>query len=155
MKISEILAKKGSDVFTLEPDDKICGAINQFSERKIGSAVIVDKTGRIAGIFTERDALHCFKEKLDFKKIPVKQMMTPQEDLIVASPDDDIQYVMSMMTEYRIKHIPIVFFIIHSLYASTRRTHTIICYFLVTTQPDGGVEIWEFLPKFPHPTFAG
>ena len=108
MKISEILARKGSDVFTLDPDDKICGAINEFSERKIGSAVIVDKTGRIAGIFTERDALHCFKEKLDFKTIPVKQMMTPQEDLIVASLDDDIQYVMSMMTEYRIKHIPII-----------------------------------------------
>lgn len=108
MKIKDILDVKGFDVYTLDPDDKICNAINEFSKRKIGSAVIVDKLGGITGIFTERDALHCFKEKLDFKTTPVKQMMTPQEDLIVASLDDDIQYVMSMMTEHRIKHIPII-----------------------------------------------
>jgi CBS domain-containing protein len=108
MKIKEILAKKGSEVFTLSPDNKICDAIKEFSDRKIGSAVITDKAGRVQGIFTERDALNCFKNKMDYQTTPLKKIMTPHEDLIIAAPDDDIQYVMSMMTEHRIKHIPII-----------------------------------------------
>ncbi len=108
MKISEILEKKGRAVFTVNKNDKICDTIKEFSNRKIGSGVVVNSRMEVLGIFTERDALQCFKDDLDFKKMVVKDLMTPFEDLIIAGPEDDIQYVMSMMIEHRIKHIPIL-----------------------------------------------
>ena len=108
MKIKEILKVKGSDVFTVGPEDKICDTIKYFSEMKIGSSVVTDSNNSVLGIFTERDALRCFGDDFDISNKSVQELMTPYEELIIAAPDDDIQYVMSMMTEHRIKHIPII-----------------------------------------------
>jgi CBS domain-containing protein len=108
MKIKEILEKKGKLVITVRPDDRVCDTVKTFSEKKIGSGVVVDDKDKVIGIFTERDALRCFKDVLDFGSKTIKDLMTPYDKLIIASPEDDIQYVMAMMTEHRIKHIPII-----------------------------------------------
>jgi len=107
MLIKEILKCKSSEVFTVKPDERISKAIKSFSERKIGSGVVVNNSGNVVGIFTERDALRCIEENLDTKSIAVADLMTSIEKLIIASPQDDIHYVMNMMTKHRIKHIPI------------------------------------------------
>jgi len=108
MKIREILENKGTEVYSLHPDDNVCKAVNLFSEKKIGSGLVINSEEKIVGIFTERDALRCFKDALDFSSRTVKDLMTPFDNLIIASSGDDIQYVMAMMTEHRIKHIPII-----------------------------------------------
>ena len=57
---------------------------------------------------TEKDAIKCFKDVQKFSDIKVKDIMTKYENIIIASEDDNIQYAMSIMTEKRIKHLPIM-----------------------------------------------
>jgi CBS domain-containing protein len=107
MLIKDILEDKGRYVFTVDENETICKVLDKFSEKKIGSGMVKDANDKIVGIMTEKDAIKCFKDMEAFSKIKIKDIMTKFEDLIVASYDDDIQYAMSIMTEKRIKHLPI------------------------------------------------
>jgi len=108
MKVADILSKKGSEVFSIKSTEMVCDAVKLMSAHKIGSVIAVNDQGEIAGILTERDVLCCIQ---DAKKVVYKtvgEIMTPADKLVVASSDDNIQYVMAMMTEHRIKHMPVM-----------------------------------------------
>jgi len=107
MLIREILKKKGSFVFTANENELICDIVVIFTEKKIGSFMVNNSEGKIVGIITEKDLIKCFCGTENFKNFKIKDVMTKYEDLIIASEDDDIQYAMSIMTECRIKHLPI------------------------------------------------
>ena len=70
--------------------------------------MVNDSNGNFIGIMTEKDAIKCFKDVQKFTDIKVKDIMTKYEDIIVVSEDDNIQYAMSIMTENRIKHLPVM-----------------------------------------------
>jgi CBS domain-containing protein len=107
MIIDDILKQKGRNIFSVSEDEKICNVLEIFSEKKIGSVIVIGQDGKIAGIMTEKDVLKCFRDVEKFSEIQIKDIMTKFEDLVIASFDDDIQYAMSIMTEHRIKHLPI------------------------------------------------
>ena len=107
MKLKDILAKKGKEVCTVKSGQTIQQALEILVDKKIGSLVVVDETGRIAGIISERDIvrgahLHS-RELID---LPVNKFMTKK--VIIGSPDDDTQYIMGIMTKSRVRHIPVV-----------------------------------------------
>lgn len=108
MNVRTILDKKGSTrVITIDPDRTIEEAIQQLVEHNIGALVVVGPGGEAVGIITERDILRvCSQgpERLTSRR--VAEVMT--EDLIVGEPDDSIDYVMGIMTNNRIRHLPIV-----------------------------------------------
>lgn len=107
MKVKDILREKGSAVQTISPDHLISDAIAKLNEHKIGAMVVVDDDGKIQGIITERDVLRLAESHGgDFNKIKIREKMT--EDLIIGVPDDDLNYVMNIMTENHIRHLPIV-----------------------------------------------
>ena len=106
MKVRDILHRKGSDVHTIEPDRSVRDAIRLLVDKRIGSLLVVEG-GRIAGIITERDILReagKYAGRLDARK--VRDAMTA--DLIVGVPDDDLNYVMNVMTKNKIRHLPIL-----------------------------------------------
>ena len=107
MKVKDILRDKGAEVATTGVENTIYDAVKKLVEKNIGSLLVMDEKGAIAGIITERDILkECDQRFQSLDKTKVKDVMTKK--LIVASPDDDVDYVENIMTENRIRHLPIV-----------------------------------------------
>jgi len=105
MKLKDILKEKGSEVYSVELNASVTDAINLMVEKNIG-AVIVMNGKRPVGIFTERDLMRrvCVSCK-DPHQTKVKDVMT--SGVIYGAPDDDIQYAINVMTQHRIRHLPI------------------------------------------------
>jgi CBS domain-containing protein len=107
VKVKDILKDKGSKVATIGMEDTTYDAVKKLVEKNIGSLLVLDEKGGIAGIITERDILkECDQRFQSLDKTKVKDVMSKK--LIVASPDDDVDYVENVMTENRIRHLPIV-----------------------------------------------
>lgn len=116
MRIGDILRHKGSDVVTIEADKTIHDAIGILNEHHIGAVVVTDRSGSVQGIISERDILrqcgeHCVRLTTpptadeDCPSL-VSEIMTT--DLIIGVPDDDMRYVMGIMTKNKIRHLPIL-----------------------------------------------
>jgi len=112
MHIKDILREKGTDVVTIEADRNIQDAIRMLNEHGIGSLIVTKEGGEIAGIITERDVLResgersAGEQKATAQERTVRDVMS--KDLVVGVPDDDLDYVMGIMTKNRIRHLPIV-----------------------------------------------
>lgn len=107
MKIKDILNAKGRYLYKVKDDAELCEILKDFREKKIGSSMVYDTDENIIGIITEKDALKCFRDVNKFSDIKIKDIMTKFDDIIIASEDDSVQYAMGIMTENRIKHLPI------------------------------------------------
>ncbi len=106
MNIEAILRSKGGAVVTVECDTSVAEAVGLLAERRIG-AVPVMKDGAVAGIMSERDVIYCLRRDgaaiLDW---PVERVMT--SPIITAEPNMPILAGLSLMTERRIRHLPVV-----------------------------------------------
>ncbi len=107
MIIRDILAIKGGETFSISPEIPVTEAIHQMVDRNIGSLVVLDSKGKMIGIVTERDILRAsYKYACDLGKFKVQDLMT--KELIVAGPEDTVDYVRGIMTENHIRHLPVV-----------------------------------------------
>jgi CBS domain-containing protein len=107
MKIRDILRGKGTEVATISPEATIHEAMTILVNRRIGSLVVTDEKRKIAGIITERDILReCTARSERIKETLVREVMTT--DLIIGVPDDEVGYVMGIMTQNRIRHLPVM-----------------------------------------------
>ncbi|KJS00410.1 MAG: hypothetical protein VR65_12995 [Desulfobulbaceae bacterium BRH_c16a] len=107
MKVKDILAVKGSRVVTVERSTPVLDAMAVFSANRVGSLLVVDKDEKILGIIAARDVLMAVIKHLEqIKTLPVDQIMTT--NIIVGTEDDSIDYLQAIMTENRIRHVPII-----------------------------------------------
>lgn len=107
MKVKDILTAKGSRVVTVEKESSVLDAMSIFSANRVGSLLVVDKDINILGIIAARDVLMAVVNHLDeIKTLTVEKIMTT--NLIVGSLDDKVDYIMTIMTENRIRHVPIM-----------------------------------------------
>lgn len=107
MKVSEILASKGPEVFTIGLDKSLSEALRILVTNKIGVLIVLDYDAKIAGILSERDILTASLEHpLDYLNLAVKDFMT--KDVVIVEPDDSIDYVENILTRNRIRHIPVI-----------------------------------------------
>jgi CBS domain-containing protein len=107
MKAKDIIGTKGSRVVTCHEDNSLLEALAIFSASKIGSLLVVDSHDKIQGIIAPRDILLVVLNDLDkIRDLKVKEIMST--NLIVATIDDDVEYLQAIMTENRIRHIPIL-----------------------------------------------
>ena len=105
MKIADILRTKGSAVVTIAPDRTVQDALQMLVDHNIGALVVLD--GRIQGIVSERDLLRIAAADVrHLDSARVRDVMTTE--VIVTAPDADIQQVMDVMTERRIRHLPVL-----------------------------------------------
>jgi CBS domain-containing protein len=105
MIIAEILRSKGSAVVTVPPSWSIPDAMRLLVEHGIGALVVIEE--RIEGILTERDLLRSAAASPDgLARARVEDLMT--REVITTTPDADIRQVMDVMTERRIRHLPVV-----------------------------------------------
>jgi CBS domain-containing protein len=106
MRIRDILRTKGTEVITIAPDQPVLAAVQILAEHRIG-ALVVRQGDDIAGIISERDVLNLVaRDPSAVGETPVRDVMT--SNVIVGVPDDELDYVMGIMTKNRIRHLPIV-----------------------------------------------
>ena len=101
-----LLDKKGSDVWSVPPDSTVYDALRLLDERDIG-ALLVIRGEELVGILSERD----YARKVALKgktsmKTPVSEIMT--DKVVVVEPERTIEQVMAIMTERRLRHLPVV-----------------------------------------------
>lgn len=105
-QVSEILGDKGQDVLRIDADASVLDAVRQMVEANIGS-LLVTKDGEIAGIVTERDYLRRVAlEGRPDEEVTVEEIMS--SPLIVVTPETAIDECMALMTDRRIRHVPVV-----------------------------------------------
>jgi CBS domain-containing protein len=107
MKLRDVLRDKGSHVYTIGPDHTVQDAVRVLMQHRIGALLVVDGEGAVVGIITERDVLReCQDRSEQLAALPVRAAMT--RDVIVGLPDDDIRYTMGVMTQRRVRHLPVI-----------------------------------------------
>jgi CBS domain-containing protein len=107
MRISDILRQKGNRVVTIGPLATVHDAIRSLVEHNIGGLVVTAEHGGVVGIITERDILREAARRSDRLKVTtVADLMT--RDVIIGVPEDNLDYVMGIMTQNRIRHLPVM-----------------------------------------------
>ncbi|CAN5182079.1 CBS domain-containing protein [soil metagenome] len=106
MKVKDILKKKGYEIISVEPDVTVLHAISKMAEHNIG-ALLVMKKGKLVGIISERD----YRNKVILKgrtskDTSVQEIMVDQ--VIGVKPTDNINLCMQLMTNNKIRHLPVL-----------------------------------------------
>ncbi|HEU0246234.1 MAG TPA: CBS domain-containing protein [Gaiellaceae bacterium] len=105
-RLYEILEEKGGDVFEIDGDASVFEAVQLMVEMNTGS-LLVTEGGEITGIVTERDYLRRVTlEGRAERETAVREIMS--SPLIVASPQTTVDECMALMTDRRIRHVPVV-----------------------------------------------
>jgi len=107
MKVSNLLATKGHDVATISQESTVSDALAILKERRIGALIVTGATAPLVGIFSERDAVRALAtDGAEALAFTVAQLMT--SDVAVCDEDTSVTHLMGMMTERRIRHVPVV-----------------------------------------------
>jgi len=107
MFVSDILAQKGGLVFTVTPGTSVAQLSQQLSTRRIGSVLVLDGEGSVAGIVSERDLVRAIASHgAKAMELEARQVMT--REVVTCDPDDSIDQVMQTMTSGRFRHLPVV-----------------------------------------------
>ena len=106
MTIASVLRDKGSAVETIAGDATLSEAVRRLGEKRIGALPVIED-GRIAGIMSERDVIYCLREHgPDVLDWPVSRVMTAPA--ITADLQTDVLAALALMTQRRIRHLPVV-----------------------------------------------
>lgn len=107
MRIKDILRDKGAEVVTIGGSATVHDAIMRLNKHNVGSLVVAMENGVVLGIITERDILREAGERCEeIRDRLVGEVMT--RDVIIGVPEDDLDYVMGVMTKNRIRHLPVM-----------------------------------------------
>jgi CBS domain-containing protein len=104
--VRDLLARKGSAVFTIAPGQTVLEAAQLMNEQGIGGLLVMDGAD-LVGVFTERDVLRrVVAVLLGPAATPVKAVMT--RDVITCSPDTSLEECRAVMTAKRVRHLPVL-----------------------------------------------
>ena len=107
MLVKHILYNKGRDVVAIGSNATLCDAAKLLTEMKIGALVVVDTSGRLIGIISERDLVQAMaKEGAAAFSDQVGNHMTPAPETCVET--DTVEIVMEVMTRGRFRHVPVL-----------------------------------------------
>ncbi|WP_114377089.1 CBS domain-containing protein [Elioraea thermophila] len=107
MLVETILKEKGREVVSVAPTTPVAEAAKILSARRIGSVLVRDDGGGIAGILSERDIVRGIADHGAASiAMPVSALMT--RDVVFASPADTLDAVLAVMTERRFRHLPVL-----------------------------------------------
>jgi CBS domain-containing protein len=104
--VRQLLEAKSPEVIAIGPDAPVIDAIRRMAERQIG-ALLVMEGPRLAGILSERDyARKVVLQGRSSKDTPVRDIMTA--DVVTVAPGDSIDHCMQLVTDRRIRHLPVL-----------------------------------------------
>ncbi|QPC41283.1 CBS domain-containing protein [Kaustia mangrovi] len=107
MTVSAILKSKGRDVATAAPETTLLDIANSLTSRRIGAIVIAEPEGQVVGIISERDIVRAVAEHgPSTLGEAVSEFMT--SPVLACGEDDSVAELMGVMTEHRIRHLPVL-----------------------------------------------
>jgi len=107
MRISEVLRSKPSDlVVTIAPDATVRELVDLLAEHNVGALVVSADGTSVDGIVSERDVVRRLREAPDLLDLTVASIMT--EAVHRCTPDQPVTDLMVLMTDHRIRHVPVV-----------------------------------------------
>lgn len=107
MKVKDLLNEKGAEVYSTSPDETVYNAISKMADLNIGALLVMEGENQLTGIISERD----YRNKVILKgrtskSTKVREIMT--DKVIRVEPEDSINLCMQLMTEKKIRHLPVV-----------------------------------------------
>ncbi len=107
MRIADLLRHKGSDVATVPPGISVAGLLEDLARHNVGAVVVCDDAGAVVGIVSERDVVRQLNERgAELLRAPVSEIMTTT--VVTCEPSESVNSLASIMTERRIRHMPVV-----------------------------------------------
>jgi CBS domain-containing protein len=107
MAVAHILKQKGPAVITASPADSVQSIVDSLARHRIGAVVVVDDGGHIAGIVSERDVVRAMAgDAITIVGKTARDIMTAK--VRTCAPGDSEADLMQLMTENRIRHLPVV-----------------------------------------------
>jgi len=104
--VRHLLEAKAPEIFAVRPDAPVLDAVRQMAEKHVG-ALLVMEAGQLVGIVSERDyARKVVLQGRSSSDTPVRDIMTSQ--LVTVGPTDTTDHCMQVVTERRIRHLPVV-----------------------------------------------
>jgi CBS domain-containing protein len=104
--VSTLLHHKGATVWNISPEATVFDAIQLMADKNIGAVPVMSR-GRLTGIFTERD----YTRKIALAGKTSKQTLVKEiisSDVVTVPPDESVEECMRLMTEHRIRHLPVM-----------------------------------------------
>ncbi|MGV9296463.1 MULTISPECIES: CBS domain-containing protein [Amycolatopsis] len=107
MRIADVLQRKGATVATVSPGTTVAELLAGLARHNVGAMVVVDAEGGIAGIVSERDVVRKLNDHgPSVLQGPVADIMTTM--VASCTPDDPVDQLSVVMTERRIRHVPVL-----------------------------------------------
>ena len=104
--VLQLLNTKGNEVWTVLPDETVLDAIQKMADKDVGSLVVIED-GKPVGIFTERHyARNVFLKGKHSPTTLIREVMSTR--IVCVSPEQTIEECMAVMTDKRIRHLPIL-----------------------------------------------
>jgi CBS domain-containing protein len=106
--VKDILKTKNADVCFIGPKAAVYDALKMMSDKAIGSVMVIDEAGAIAGIITERDyARKVILKGKSSHDIPVEEIMTPTAEMYTVKPENTVEECMVLITAKKVRHLPV------------------------------------------------
>ena len=103
--VRQLLGSKTPEIFAVSPDASVLDAIKLMAEKGVG-AVLAMQGARLCGIVSERDyARKVVLQGRSSSNTPVRDIMTAK--VVTVRPDDSVDHCMKVVTEHRIRHLPV------------------------------------------------
>lgn len=107
MRVADLLRTKGSEVATVPPKISVTGLLEDLARHNVGALVVVDESGTLVGIVSERDVVRRLNERgAALLTAPVSEIMTT--GVVTCEPSQGVDRLAEIMTERRIRHMPVV-----------------------------------------------
>ncbi|WP_328327415.1 CBS domain-containing protein [Kribbella sp. NBC_00382] len=106
MKINDVLRGKGNQVVTISPEATVTELLALLAEHNVGALVVSADGSTVAGIVSERDIVRLLNRTPDAGDVRVSAIMT--EQVHTCGPEDLVDNLMRLMTDRRIRHVPVV-----------------------------------------------
>lgn len=106
-QVSELLKKREPTVFSLSPQDSVFEALRRMSDHDVGAMMVLDDSGHLVGVFSERD----YTRKIALmgkssRDTAVKEIMSA--NVITVSPQTDTRDCLALMSQKKIRHLPVM-----------------------------------------------
>ena len=106
MRIANVLSTKGSVVATVPPDAPVTVMLAQMAKHRVGAVVVVDD-GTVVGMVWEREVIRLLHDRgASLVQAPIAEIMNV--DVISCMPTDEVDGVLRIMTDRRIRHLPVM-----------------------------------------------
>ena len=103
--VKDILQEKGTQVYAISPDAKVYEALQLMADKNVGALMVMEGDTAV-GLISERDYARKIVLKGKFSKdVPVHEIMTV--DIVRIGPDRDVENCMELMTDKRVRHLPV------------------------------------------------